>query len=175
MCLDPHLSPLWLRLLSILRWLFCCCWFFVMVTPGVGVLIVTGFVVCYFMSILVLQSSWLGRERVGFFAWFVFLVSCDCCVALPCDSISLSAACDCGISWSYSLTIFGAKSNKNVIQQKVQRITYNLTRPCMIHIKFSGVKYVFLSLHERLLYKNWSITQSRHWYKEMNIYNHKQI
>ena len=37
------------------------------------------------------------REKAGFFAWFVFLVSCDCCVALPCDAISLSMACDCDI------------------------------------------------------------------------------
>ena len=30
----------------------------------------------------------------------------NCCVALPRGSICVSAVCDCGISWSYSLTIF---------------------------------------------------------------------
>ena len=34
-----------------------------------------------------------------------FLVSRDCCVALPRGAMGLSAAFDCGISWSYSLTI----------------------------------------------------------------------
>ena len=43
----------------------------------------------------------------------------------------------------------GAKSNKNVVQQKGQRITYILTRPCMIFLGFSEVKNAFLSLHAR--------------------------
>ena len=30
----------------------------------------------------------------------------NCCVALPRGAMDLSAVCDCGISWSYSLTIF---------------------------------------------------------------------
>ena len=33
-------------------------------------------------------------------------MSRDCCVALPRGAIGLSAFCDFGISWSYSLTIF---------------------------------------------------------------------
>ena len=32
------------------------------------------------------------------FALFAFLVSRDCCVALPHDTTGLSAVCDCGIS-----------------------------------------------------------------------------
>ena len=40
------------------------------------------------------------------FTLFVFLVSRDCCVALSDDATGLSAVCDCGISRSYSLTIF---------------------------------------------------------------------
>ena len=32
------------------------------------------------------------------FTLIVFLVSRDCCVALPHDATSLSAVCDCGIS-----------------------------------------------------------------------------
>ena len=31
-------------------------------------------------------------------AYFVFLVSRDCCVALPCGAMGLSAVGDCGIS-----------------------------------------------------------------------------
>ena len=49
------------------------------------------------MSILVLQYL-DGEERAGCFAWFVFLVSWDCCVALPRGAMGLSAVCDCGIS-----------------------------------------------------------------------------
>ena len=53
------------------------------------------FVVRYFMSILVLQSS-IGEERAGCSASFVFLVSRDCYVALPRAAMGLSAFCDCG-------------------------------------------------------------------------------
>ena len=38
------------------------------------------------------------EERAGCFALFVFLVSRDCCEALPHDATDLSAVCDCGIS-----------------------------------------------------------------------------
>ena len=38
------------------------------------------------------------EERAGCFALLVFLVSRDCCVALPRDATGLSAVCDCGIS-----------------------------------------------------------------------------
>ena len=61
-------------------------------------MVVLCFVVRYFVSILVLQSSRLGRERAGCFALFVFLVSRDCCVALPHDAKGLSAVCDYDIS-----------------------------------------------------------------------------
>ena len=47
------------------------------------------------MSIFVLQSSSWGRERAGCFAEFVFLVSRDCCVAIPLSAMGLSAVCDC--------------------------------------------------------------------------------
>ena len=40
----------------------------------------------------------IGEERAGCFALFVFLVSRDCCVALPRNATGLSAVCDCGIS-----------------------------------------------------------------------------
>ena len=35
------------------------------------------------------------RERAGCFAYFIFLVSCDCCVAIPLSAMGLSAVCDC--------------------------------------------------------------------------------
>ena len=50
------------------------------------------------VSILVLQSSRWGREIAGCFAFFIFLVSRDWCVALPHDATGLSVVCDCGIS-----------------------------------------------------------------------------
>ena len=33
-------------------------------------------------------------------------MSCDCCVALPRGAMELSAVCDCGLSLSYSPTIY---------------------------------------------------------------------
>ena len=50
----------------------------------------------YFVSILVLQSSdEEERERAGYLALFVFLVSRNYCVALHHDAMGLSAVCDC--------------------------------------------------------------------------------
>ena len=40
----------------------------------------------------------IGKREADCFAFFVFLVSCDCCMALPHDDTVLSAVCDCGIS-----------------------------------------------------------------------------
>ena len=39
----------------------------------------------------------MGKERAGCFALFVFLVSHNCCVALPRDATGLSAFCNGGI------------------------------------------------------------------------------
>ena len=39
-----------------------------------------------------------GEDRVACFALFDFMVSLDCCVALPRCAIGLPAVCDCGIS-----------------------------------------------------------------------------
>ena len=63
--------------------------------------IVLCFVVRYFVSILVLQIARWGIEN--WLLCFVFLVSLDCFVALTHDATGLSAVCDWGISWSYSL------------------------------------------------------------------------
>ena len=35
------------------------------------------------------------RERASCFAKFAFLVSRDCCVAIPLSAMGLSAVCDC--------------------------------------------------------------------------------
>ena len=67
------------------------------VAPIVGFCKCYMFVVRYFMSILVCYQL-DGEEITGCFTLFVFLVSRDCCVALPHDATGLSAVCDCGIS-----------------------------------------------------------------------------
>ena len=107
MHLSPHPPPVALAAvrskamdLLLLIW----CW---LLHPLWNSVIILCFVVCYFVSILVLQSSWWGREN-----WLLCLiclpVSCDCCVALLHDATSLSAVCDGGISCSYSLTIWAS-------------------------------------------------------------------
>ena len=50
--------------------------------------------------------SRLKNEIAVCLTLFVFLVSRDCCVALPHDATGLSSVCDSGISCSYSPTIF---------------------------------------------------------------------
>ena len=55
--------------------------------------IVLCFVVRYFMSILVLQSSLWGREKL-----VALLSLSDCRVALLRGAMGLSAVCDSGIS-----------------------------------------------------------------------------
>ena len=60
---------------------------------------------CTLLNVLSSIAIILNGKRAGCFAWFVFLVSRDCCVALPRGAMGLSAVCDCGISWSYSLLI----------------------------------------------------------------------
>ena len=48
-------------------------------------------------------------------------MSRDCCVALPRVAMGLSAICDCGISWSYSLTIFDRVEWKMPAWQLLQK------------------------------------------------------
>ena len=69
------------------------------------VVLVLCFVVRYFMFILVLQSSWWGQE-----SWLLCLICLSGVSWWLSGSSSRchgSAVCDCGISQSYSLTIFG--------------------------------------------------------------------
>ena len=55
-------------------------------------------------------------------------MSRDCCVALPRGTMGLSAVCDCGISWSYSLTIFdlGSDLGKKEKRSKFLVVTVRL-------------------------------------------------
>ena len=70
--------------------------------PLWGFVFVPNFVVHCFVSFLVLQSSRLGRE--GWLLYFVFLVSCDCYVALPCGAVGWSAVCDCAM-WYFLIIL----------------------------------------------------------------------
>ena len=99
-----HLSPpppRWLRLLSVLsRWFCCFLAFCLLLLPLWESVIVLCFVVRNFMSILVLQSSWWGRER-----WLL------CLVCLPdvswwlCGSSSRCYGFVCGLWLWYFLII----------------------------------------------------------------------
>ena len=90
-----------------------CCWLLLQLWDSIFVLC---FVVRYFVSILVLQSSWWGRK-----SWLLCFVclpgSRNCCVALAHNVTGLSAVCDCGISWSYPLFLVK-------IYPLVQKITH---------------------------------------------------
>ena len=57
-------TPWWLRLLSILRWWFCCCWSIVQFTSHClwEFCVCLCFVMHYFVPTLVLKSSWRGIE-----------------------------------------------------------------------------------------------------------------
>ena len=62
-----------------------------------------GFCDCsmFCCTLLYVHSSFaiiLMGKRAGCFTLSVFLVSRDCCVALPHNDMGLSAVCDCGIS-----------------------------------------------------------------------------
>ena len=92
------LSPQWFRLLSVLRRWFCCCWLFLPLWDSV---IFLCFVMRYFVSILVLQSSWWGRES-WLLCWVCLLgVSWWLCGWYHGFVCSLWL----WVSWSYSLTI----------------------------------------------------------------------
>ena len=89
--------------------------------------IVLCFVVRYFMSILVLQSSWWEeRELIA-----LLNLSSWCLVMVERLYLAgLSAVCDCGISWSYSLTIFVCFSGQQRILWWVCTFAQAVTRQC---------------------------------------------
>ena len=55
-------------------------------------------IVLFCCALLYAHSSFDGKQRAGCFAYFGFLVSRDCCVALSHGAVVLSALYDCGIS-----------------------------------------------------------------------------
>ena len=137
------------------------CW---LLSPLWDSVIVLCFVVRYFVSILVLQSSWWGRERAGCFALFVFLVSSGCCVNLLRGATGLSAVCECGSFWSYSLfciyqlTIFLNISNDCTEHKHIEYIIWKMPwlRINVMHIfKFlssrKSLKTIFMSFIRPIL------------------------
>ena len=75
--------------------------------PIVGILCMVLVLLCSALSVVTSLAIILMRKKgTGYSACFVFLISCHyyCYMTLPRDSVSLSAVCDCGVSWPYSLT-----------------------------------------------------------------------
>ena len=62
----------------------------------------------YFVSFLVFSII-----LAGCFAFIVLRMYCycKCSVALPNGGVSRSALCDCGISWSHSLSFLGNRAD----------------------------------------------------------------
>ena len=83
-----------------------------------------GFCKCSMVccTFLYLSSSFpiiLIGKRAGCFAYFVFFVVRDCCVALPCGAMGKSADCDCGI-FLIILTILESGSSFQVLGQLIR-------------------------------------------------------
>ena len=107
-----HLTPpppQGLRLLSDLRWWFCCCWSIVLCTSHW----LWGFCVCLWFVMLCFKiyvhSYHLEEEEKAIcFAFIVLQMYCyrKCSVALPHGAMGWLAVCDCGISGSYSLAFW---------------------------------------------------------------------
>ena len=78
-----------------------------------------GFVLglCFVMRVLSVLSSFAiisPGKRASYFNVIVFLVACDCLYSLPLPygAVGWSVVCDCGISWSYSLTCRSLEATK---------------------------------------------------------------
>ena len=96
----------------------CCCPFWgggsvvvdllFIVTPIVGVcdcsMLCCTLLYVHFSFAVILMGK---RELVALLSLSSWCLVIDLCVALLRGAMGLSAVCDCGISWSYSLTIFG--------------------------------------------------------------------
>ena len=90
-----------------------------------------------------------GEDRVGCFALFVFLVSRDCCVALPPDATEFSAVCDYGITFSHTHLLFCnhfAKGSERYYFRYYQRT----------NLRYSSISYTHITqmTMETLLYKH---------------------
>ena len=70
------------------------------------------------------------EERTGCFTKFIFMVSRACRVAFSCGAMGLSAVCDCGISWSYSLFYYRMSYNffikgENTTTLRLEMVSFN--------------------------------------------------
>ena len=63
-----------------------------------GVLWLFYVLLCVALCLFKLCNHLDGEERAGCFVLFSFLVSRDCCEALPHDVTRLSVVCDCGFT-----------------------------------------------------------------------------
>ena len=93
--------------LFVLRWWFRYCWSIVKSTSHClwEFCVCICFVMHYFLSILVLQSSWRGRVSwmlCNYCLTDVLLLQMFCGPSY--GAVGWSAVCDCGVYWSYSLT-----------------------------------------------------------------------
>ena len=91
-------------------------------------------------------------------------MSRDGCVALPRGAMGLSAVCDCGISWSYSLTIFSRlKLNPN---QKIKASTqaFFLCHKCLTRNSIFLLKTNFCSSKLTFLTRNSLLLLETHFY-----------
>ena len=107
-----HLSPHWIRLLSVLRRWSVVVHSFYNAVPIVGVpclvlvLLRNTFIWgLLFVSVLVLQSSWWRRE-IWLLCFDCLPGDCYCSVVLSDGAVGWSAVCDCSIPESYSLNYF---------------------------------------------------------------------
>ena len=115
---DVSYSKPCLSLLSVLKQWFCCCWFIIYVLPiicgsSVFVFVLLSITLCPFFFCNHLEEE----EKAGCFAIIVLQMYCyyKCSVALPHGAVGWSAVCNCGISWSYSLTFCSTKSCKTLL------------------------------------------------------------
>ena len=98
-----HLSPQWLRLMSVLgRWLCCWCWLSID-APIVEVQGLFLVLLCNTLCPFLFCNNLDGEERADYCALIVFLVSCGfwCSVVLAHDDVGWSLVCDCCITFFF--------------------------------------------------------------------------
>ena len=100
-------------------------------------------------------------NRAGCFNLFVFLVSRDCCVALPHDTTDVSVVCDCGIPGHSHLLFLAVMS---LLDQKANLCTI------AFHSVFS--QHVLIS-SEHFLNKNYLSNQKTS--QQRDLYLNKQF
>ena len=94
---PPQVALVVDRSKAVVLLLLICCW---LLLPFLDSVIVLGFVVHYFVSILVLRSSRWGRE-----SWLLCFVCLPCVLWLHCGSSSRCHGCVCSLWLFYFLII----------------------------------------------------------------------